>query len=55
MRGWRDGAKRRKDAWTWTRVWGLLGGGDIRGLNGNGKNIIMIKVMIIKNTIQNKF
>ena len=40
MREWRDQAKRKKDSWTWTTVWGLLGGGDIRGLSDNGKNII---------------
>ena len=37
VRGWRDWAKRKKDSLTWTIVWGLLGGGDIRGLHGNGK------------------
>ena len=30
-------AKRKKDSWTWTRVWWLLGGESLRGLNGNGK------------------
>ena len=34
-----DGAKRKKDSCTRTTVWGLLGEGDIRGLNGNGENI----------------
>ena len=32
-------SKRTKDSWTWTTVWGLLGG-DIRGLKGNGKYTI---------------
>ena len=27
----RDGAKRKKDSWTWTSVWGLLGGGEYKG------------------------
>ena len=29
--------KKEKDSWTWTTVWWLLGGGGIKGLNGNGK------------------
>ena len=43
VRGWRDGAKREKDSWTWTTVWGLLLEGSIRGLNDNGKNTRKIK------------
>ena len=33
--GWRDGAKRKKDSWTWATV--IAGGGVLRGLNGNRK------------------
>ena len=36
-----------KDSWTWTTVWWLLGGGSIRGLNCNGKNIIKIYILKI--------
>ena len=42
-----------KDSWTQPTVWGLWGqrvGGEgeegVRGINGNGKNIIKIKVKI---------
>ena len=35
-------SKKEKDSWAWTTGWWLLGGGGIRGLNGNGKNIIKI-------------
>ena len=37
--GRRDGAKKKKDSWTWTSVV-IVGGGveeSIRGMNGNGK------------------
>ena len=30
-RGWRDWAKRKKDAWTWTTVWWLLEGWGDKG------------------------
>ena len=36
-----DGAKRKKDSWTWTTVWGFQGE---RGTNGNGKNTITKKI-----------
>ena len=42
-----DPRKKYKDSWTWTTVCGLLGWrgvGGIRGLNGNGKNIIKIEL-----------
>ena len=32
--------KRKKYSWTWTTVWWLQGGRDIRGINGKGKNVI---------------
>ena len=35
VRGWRSGAKKKKDSWAQTTVWGLLGGG--KGwVHGNG-------------------
>ena len=43
VRVWRDWAKRKRDSWTWTTLWWLLGKGDIRGLYGNGKITIQIK------------
>ena len=36
--------KKKKDSWTRTTVWWLLGGGDIRGLKGNVKKTIKIKL-----------
>lgn len=36
--GMGDCAKRKKKTKSWTAVWGLLGAGCIRGLNGNRKN-----------------
>ena len=42
VRGWRNRAQRKKDPWTWTTVRWLPGGRGVRGLNGNGKNIIKI-------------
>ena len=43
VEGW---SKKEKDSWTWTTMWSLLGGGDIRRLNGNGKNTTKIKCKI---------
>ena len=34
-------SKKEKDSWAWTTGWWLLWGEGIRGLNGNGKTIIM--------------
>ena len=45
--GWRDWAKRKKDSWTWARVWWCRKVGVIRGLSGNGKNTIKNKKYIL--------
>ena len=36
-------SKRKKDSWTWTTVWGLLGEGRLRGLNR--KNTMKVKFL----------
>ena len=41
LRGRRTELKRKKDSWTWTTVWWLLGE-RIRVINGNGKNTISL-------------
>ena len=38
-------SKKGKDSGIWTTMWGLLGGRNSSGLNGNGKNTIKIKFL----------
>ena len=41
--GCRDGAKGKKDSWTWTTVMWLWGGGKYKGTKSSWKNTIKIK------------
>ena len=47
-------SKKEKGLMDMTTVWWLLGGSGIRGLNGNRKNAIKIKVKKIKLTFSHK-
>ena len=43
VEGW---SKKEKGLWAWTTVWQLLGGRDIKGTNGNGKNMIQNRLLM---------